>query len=546
MMKKLTETAKERFTVLIMKLTLFVMVFLFVVYSEDSQRLSPGMLGLLIASFLGLAIVQFIVPARVFHAQFFQITAFLVEIGLLTLTIYLTQGLNGDLFLMYFLTILMAGFTRQAWQVVVVAAVSTSLYGAFLWSTGAQSLEPSLLLRIPFLVLTAVMVFAYSNAVRRQSDSLRAAHERLSQLEKHLTVAEKLFVIGQVISGVAHQINSPLTNILGYSEYLTQDPEVKQNLRLRQIIDRISLESKRCQKIVSSLSMFAERSTAAKTSLNLNDLLEECVRLEEPQLKSRNIRVLTDFAPELPAVTGDSQQLQQVFFHLLIHAQEAVSSHRERGAITVRTRKHDGRVRVEVEDDGFSIDSEKLSKMFEPFVMARRGSRGGVGMGLAISHDIVNAHGGRIWAESESDGARVVVEFPAGGETAAEAPAGAGPMAARRILVVEDEKVTQDLFARILSRQGHVTDTAFDGLEAIEKLKRNDYDLVFCDIRLPGRDGWEIFSWARTHKPELLNHWAFVSGFIGQEVMERVRDTGRPLLVKPFRLEELDSVLTTL
>ncbi|MBI4396146.1 MAG: response regulator [Elusimicrobia bacterium] len=538
-----------RSTFVIMRLTLFLAVFLFITYGEKSVFISPLTLTSLLLSFLVLAAVQMAVPERWHASHVFQAAAFLLDVALLSLVIFFSQGFNSDLYLVYFLTILMAGFTRQPWQVACVSLASSLFYGIILYlSSGGWSFwEPALLLRVPFLVLVAVFVSMYSHAVHQQSAQLAAARRELDHLREHLGVTQKLTLMGQVISGVAHELNNPLTGIIGFSQILLQNKDVQADQDLREPVEILCQEAERCQKIVRNLSAFARRHKPEKKPLQINHVVDNCVRLMRYQFLTRDIKIQRDFAHDLPRLVADPAQLQQVVLNLFTNAQQAMSDAHGRGVMTVRTRHRDGRIRLEVEDDGPGIPPDVLPRIFEPFFTTKDVDQG-TGLGLSLSFEMVREQQGRIWAENKPAGGAVfIVEFPLPAESpAADVPAGAArPVlpAGLRILIVDDEPVVRDVLTRVLKKLGHRLEIAEDGEAAVQKLLGNDYDAVLSDFRMPQMDGLKLFDWAKENRPRLADRWVFMTGSIGEDMMGRIERTGRPILLKPFRLNEIESIL---
>ncbi|HRY28767.1 MAG TPA: ATP-binding protein [Elusimicrobiota bacterium] len=537
-----------------MRLTLFLAVFLFIAYGRYSHRLPPLLLLGLLGLFLFLAGLQFFVSERFFRSHYFQAAVFLSEVTLLSVSIYLTQGFSSDLYLVYFLTILMAGFSRQVWQVMVVAVASSAFYGFTLFVANPEMplWDPGLLLRIPFLMLVAVFVSFYSMTVQMKSVQLEKTTKELTQVKEQLTMAEKLSVMGQVISGVAHELNNPLTGIMGFSQLLLREEAVENDSKLRWQIENIFKESERCQKIVKNLSTFARQHKPEKTHIGLNGILEDCLRLEAYQLVTRNIQVKKDLFPELPKTMADFHQLQQVFLNLIINAQQAIGESRGKGTITVSSHQVGNMIRIEVEDDGPGIPSENLAKIFEPFFTTKEPGKG-TGLGLSLSYGIVKEHHGNIWAENVSSGrgARFVVELPIlegsapshSGEGRVAAAPPAAPATGKRILVIDDEQIILELFHRFLRHLGHEVDVARDGDLAMQKLRSNRYDSVFCDIRLPGLDGIRLFRWVRENRPDYVPTWIFITGSVTSAMEGALKESSRPVLSKPFTLQAIETAL---
>lgn len=382
--------------------------------------------------------------------------------------------------------------------------------------------------------------------VSRDITEARDAAEKQKALEQQLFQADKLNSLGKTISGVAHELNNPLTGIMGFCQLLLRDESIQENSRHREDINTIFQEAERCQKIVRNLTTFARKHKPEKTFIGINGLLEDSLRLQEYQLGLQNISVTKELEENLPKTMADFHQLQQVFINLIGNAQDAMAQQSGKKSLSVKTKKIGGFLRVEITDSGPGIPAECLANIFEPFFTTKEPGKG-TGLGLSISFGIIAGHGGRIWADNiTGGGARFSVELPI-----VEAPAledkgstGAGtpPLKGQRVLIIDDEQCVMDVTVRILRLINLYPDTARDPETARKKLEAGTYDAILCDYRLPGQNGHELFKWAIGLKPELEKRWIFLTGSSGGEELER---TGRPVLAKPFSFEALQETLGT-
>ncbi|HOR01064.1 MAG TPA: ATP-binding protein [Anaerolineae bacterium] len=228
-------------------------------------------------------------------------------------------------------------------------------------------------------------------------------------LQAQLTQAEKLAAIGEMLSGVAHEINNPLTTIIGFSELL-QDADVPDAVRAD--LKRILRQAKRSSRIVQSLLTFARQSRMQVAEVDVNALLELTLEFLEPQLEGGGIDVVLDLDPCLPRTLADAGQLQQVFLNLLSNAMQAMAAVQGEHTLRLETRTTPTELRIAVHDSGPGIAHELLRRVFDPFFTTKRVGEG-TGLGLSICYGIVREHGGRIWAESEpGHGATFFVELP--------------------------------------------------------------------------------------------------------------------------------------
>ena len=367
----------------------------------------------------------------------------------------------------------------------------------------------------------------------------------------HLVQAEKLTALGEVVSGVAHELNNPLAGVLGYAQLLMRGPmEARQQRSVERILDA----ALRCQKIVQNLLAFSRRSPSEKRFLGLNGLVEKALDLKDYDLKAVGIEVVRDLEGDLPKTMLDFNQVQQVLLNLIQNAQYAMTRHRRGGRLVLRTRHRGSVVELRVEDDGPGIAREHLARIFDPFFTTKPVGEG-TGLGLSISYGIVRDHGGRIWAESEPGcGTTLVLELPVRQEgglaaTPAEEPA-PGLEGLRRpmsLLVVDDEPVILDLLVDALTGARHSVDTASGGAEALRKLEQRAYDVILLDLKMPGVDGRQVYETILARWPELAPRVVFASGdTVHPDTRAYIARSGRPCVDKPFTLEALAAVVAAI
>jgi two-component system NtrC family sensor kinase len=219
-------------------------------------------------------------------------------------------------------------------------------------------------------------------------------------------------VVGQLISGIAHEINNPLTAVVGYAELLTtseenHSPELKEDLKF--IYDN----SVRCREIVSNLLRFVRKEGLKKKSIQINDAIRSSVQLMHFRVvKKEQIQLECDLAPRLPPISADLQQIEQVIVNLIHNACDALSEIKGPKKITVLSRFEDGRVMVQIKDNGPGIPSNIQEKIFDPFFTTKDEGKG-TGLGLSICQRIIQDHGGSITVESvPGSGASFLVSLP--------------------------------------------------------------------------------------------------------------------------------------
>jgi len=237
----------------------------------------------------------------------------------------------------------------------------------------------------------------------------KQAEDKERQLQEDLNRSSRLASVGELAAGVAHEINNPLTGIIGFSERLLRkstDATVKQDL------ERIYTEAWRTARVVENLLTFARRKDPKKERSNINDILLKALELRIYELKTSNIEVVTKLTSTLPSAVVDFCQIQQVFLNIIMNVEQAMVEANHRGKLTIKTEEHNSHINVRFTDDGPGIPKENLDKVFDPFFTSR-GEKGGTGLGLSICHSIVTEHGGRLYVRSKpGKGTTFFVELP--------------------------------------------------------------------------------------------------------------------------------------
>jgi signal transduction histidine kinase len=368
--------------------------------------------------------------------------------------------------------------------------------------------------------------------------------ERLMQ--ERLLQSEKMVSVGQLVSGVAHELNNPLTGIMGFAQLLLQRDLDEST---RRDMETIYGEAERAAKIVQNLLSFARRRHAEKELVNLNVLLERVLELRNYDLRVKNIELALQLDAKLPETMVDANQIQQVFLNLVINAEQAMLSARGEGKLTVRTAKHDGAIRISFQDDGPGMDPETLRRIFDPFFTTKDPGEG-TGLGLTISYGIIDEHSGRIWAESQPGrGSTFIIELPiVQGREAPRGPEVEAPESAvtpASILVVDDEASIQRLLGSILELDGHQVETARNGREALERIGRHRYDVIITDIKMPDMDGRELYQRLLSLDPALAHRTIFITGdTVSPDTRTFLQHVNNPCLTKPFRVREVRDTIS--
>jgi two-component system NtrC family sensor kinase len=367
-------------------------------------------------------------------------------------------------------------------------------------------------------------------------------------MQERLLQSEKMASVGQLVSGVAHELNNPLTGVTGFAQLLLNRDLDEQT---RRDVQTIYSEAERAAKIVQNLLSFARRRKAQKGLVNLNTLLERVLELRSYDLRVKNIDLELDLDPRLPLTMSDPDQIQQVFFNIITNAEHAMLSAHGGGKLKVRSRAEKGYIRLSFTDDGVGIPPENLRRVFDPFFTTKEGGQG-TGLGLTISYGIVDDHAGRIRVDSRpGKGATFVVELPVVQGPELPPPVSEEEIApakiSRRVLVVDDEESILALLRDVLAADGHRVDTARNGEEALTHLAEHGYDLLITDIKMPGMGGQALYQRVKQMDSELAMNTVFITGdTVSAETRNFLQKVQNVCLAKPFKIREVRETLNRL
>jgi signal transduction histidine kinase len=408
-------------------------------------------------------------------------------------------------------------------------------------------------------VTTAFLAMA--SELREMRDSLEEkVRQRAAQLEaaqKDLLRAAKLASLGQLVSGVAHEINNPLTSILGFSEVILAKPKIEPAARSQ--IQTIRDEALRLKHLVANLSQFARRTPRQTHRIDLRSIPDRLLELRAYQLAANNIHLDYRRAPRPVWIQGDRDALLQLMLQLVLNAEQAIRDQRETGEIRLSCESTGGSAVLSVHDNGCGMPPEMREHIFDPFFTARP-TQQGTGLGLSVCHAIVQQHGGEVTVESEvGQGTTICVRLPLSpkesdasqkpadkdAETEPATPQGKtrSSLASRRFLVIDDEPDILELISEVISDSGSKVVTLQDStrLEAI--LNDTPFDAVLCDLKMPGRDGLSVLRTLREKYPALARHFLLMTGNLADADKASVDLEGVPILPKPFTLVRLREML---
>jgi PAS domain S-box-containing protein len=367
------------------------------------------------------------------------------------------------------------------------------------------------------------------------------------QIQSKMLQTEKMAALGQIVSGIAHELNNPLTAIMGYAQLL-----LGHGLIPRQLAEarHVYQEAERARRIVKNLLYFARENKPERSAVNLNEIVERTLALRSYELKVGNIVVECDLAPDLPRTMADPYQLQQVVLNLVMNGEQALMEQPRRGQIVVRTRclkrEAGNRILLEISDDGPGIPSEIASRIFDPFFTTKAPGVG-TGLGLSIVYGIVRQHDGDVTFESTPGrGAKFSVELPVIAVPEGQrnmnspSPSRPSPTTPARILVVEGEPTVAQLIVDILQEEGHHAEAVLDSQEGLALLSRDPYDLVICDLRMPAMDGRSFHQALVGARSPMQDKILFVTGdTLSPATLDFLEPNHLPYLAKPFLVEEL-------
>jgi two-component system NtrC family sensor kinase len=388
---------------------------------------------------------------------------------------------------------------------------------------------------------------AHAIEKKRVDQHVQKMQERLRMAQEQLMQAEKMSAIGQLVSGVAHELNNPLAGIMGFAQLLLNG---ELNQKNRKNLERIYNEAVRCQKIVQNLLTFSRRHRPEKTYRSLNEAIDGVLELRAYQLQVDNIEVVRRYDLKLKQTMFDFHQLQQVVLNLVNNAHQAMMDVHDRPRrLTITTAREGPMLRASFSDTGTGISRDRLDRIFDPFFTTKKEGKG-TGLGLSLSRAIIKEHQGKLAVESTlGQGTTFHIELPIlEMEHAGAAPAGeegpSPPLEPMRLLVVDDEMILVELLVEFLKGAGHRVDSAGDGRKGLELAGRRDYDVILSDLKMPGLDGQGFYERLVKDKPEMARRFIFTTGDLANpKVQTFFQRTGCLYLSKPFKLEAVLKLL---
>jgi PAS domain S-box-containing protein len=372
------------------------------------------------------------------------------------------------------------------------------------------------------------------------------AYEDLRRTQEQLLQSEKMSAVGQLISGVAHELNNPLTAILGYAQLLEGaglDP------RSADYVRKLFKQAQRTHRVVQNLLSFARQRKPQKQEVDLRKVLEEALTLREYDLKVNNVSLEREIPEDLPSVVADPHQLEQVFLNIVNNALDAMVEGSGGGVLKVRVFKKDAYVCAEFDDTGPGIKDP--SRIFDPFYTTKSVGKG-TGLGLSICYGIVKEHGGEIVARNREEGGATIAvrllasEKPALPETVVSARRES--VLAGRVLLVEDEEAVLEFERDVLVGAGAEVTTSMSVEDMQERLRHGSFDVIVMNGRMPGGySAREMYEWIAKNCPGLEKGLLLTFATVtDQQTRSFLQEHNVPSLAKPFEVADLISQLRAL
>ncbi len=368
------------------------------------------------------------------------------------------------------------------------------------------------------------------------------------KLQDQLIKSEKLSAVGQLIAGVAHELNNPLQAVVGYTELMSENSAQDQlNEDLQHVLDNAT----RCRKIVDNLLLFVRHGDVDHAPVYVQDTIDAALKLLQYKFKrTPNMHVVTEMPDQPLYVKGNFQQIEQVLINLLTNAYDVLEMWEGHKEILVNVKLVDEQVRVELSDTGPGVPEEVRDQLFEPLFTTKPEGRG-TGLGLPLCRQIIEDHGGSLNVVNREEGGAMFffglpqVDAPVASKVTVDAED--ENVEGRRVLLLEDESAVRALMRDVLSAEGHTVQAAENLEQARALAAKADFDLVVTDIYLPDGTGVEFFQgWGR-HSTRARPRFLFLTGDIVTEQLEQMcQENGARVLQKPVNLREFRKSLRSL
>ncbi|MBM4445979.1 MAG: response regulator [Chloroflexi bacterium] len=382
------------------------------------------------------------------------------------------------------------------------------------------------------------MIGACSDITERKK-----AEELRRQLELKAQVTSRLASVGEMAAGVAHEINNPLTAVVGYAQLLMDREDVPPGIRSD--LEAINDGARRVAGIIQRLLAFSRQTEPQQKLVDINELIESTLVLRAYHLRVNNIEVVTRLTTDVLETVADPGQIQQVLLNLIVNAEMEMKLAHGKGKITITTEKSHNTIKICCQDDGPGIRPAVMDRIFDPFFTTREVGQG-TGLGLSLCYGIVTEHKGKIYVESKpGNGATFIVELPVVTEAVLPKPPKPDVKKSQkagkvRILVVDDEQVIRDVVNRVLTGEGYKVETVDNAADALKKIESQKYKLILVDIKMPGISGVDFYKRIQKIDKSLARRVVFITGGImGADTEKFLSETKVAHIDKPFNPEQL-------
>ncbi|MEM9277353.1 MAG: ATP-binding protein [Pseudomonadota bacterium] len=376
-----------------------------------------------------------------------------------------------------------------------------------------------------------------------------AIEEQLSKQREMLFQNEKMSALGELLAGVAHELNNPLSVVVGHA-LMMQEEITDPDLCAR--IKKIGKAAERCAKIVKTFLAMARQQPSRIEQVDVSAVIDTAIDVAGYSINSETIQISKLIAPNLPKIAADSDQITQVIINLILNAEHAMKTSGKGNQVQVSAKLNENgdMIKISVKDNGPGIPESIQPRIFEPFFTTKDVGEG-TGIGLAFCHRIVLSHGGNISLETSGElGTKFKIGIPVAdtGETKEiHYESASGKNQGLRALVIDDEVEVGELTSEILKRDGFQVDYVSSGKEAIQLIEQEDYDVVLSDLNMPEIDGRVIYEMLRNQHPHMLSRTAFITGdTMGTSSQDLLKESGLPHLEKPVAPSELRQLVAIL
>jgi signal transduction histidine kinase len=389
-----------------------------------------------------------------------------------------------------------------------------------------------------------------------KNEYIEKAKTRQTELQKQLYRSEKLVTLGEIIAGIAHELNNRVAPILIYSQMLQQSAHSEQEIKRLRIVEE---SAKGAKAILGTLLSYSRDGSQGKEVVNVNQILHNALTLSEYRLSNNGVELAVDISPQLPPAKVNEKQFVQVFLNLInnaIHAMEPAG-----GKLSIRSLHTDNNIQIIIADSGRGIPDKIAASIFDPFFTTKEAGKG-TGLGLSISKKYIEENGGSIRSEASSlGGAAFVIEIPGidiatvgksdvktgapGNGSNGDGTSGKTETLSAKILVVDDDTAIQNAIRDILGPSYDV-EFASDGHDATYMIEKKPFDLLLVDYHMPGFDGKQLYEWIVGNRPSLKNRVVFSTGDTYHEnIRDFIASTGCKCLIKPFTTKNLREMVAS-